>query len=76
MNHLSLFSGIGGLDLATGAGLCGGSGNFQKLKDLTEKGVLTEEERKNLSRGNGGQLNPEWTERLMGFPIGWTEIFS
>ena len=22
----------------------------------------------------GGQLNPEWVEWLMGFPIGWTEL--
>lgn len=22
--------------------------------------------------GNGGQLNPEWVEAMMGFPIGWT----
>ena len=22
----------------------------------------------------GGQLNPEWTEWFMGFPIGWTEL--
>jgi hypothetical protein len=23
---------------------------------------------------NGGQLNPEWVEWLMGWPIGWTEL--
>ncbi|MNJ00557.1 hypothetical protein D3C73_1599170 [compost metagenome] len=22
----------------------------------------------------GGQLNPNWVECLMGFPIGWTDI--
>jgi hypothetical protein len=27
-----------------------------------------------LQTPNGGQLNPTWTEWLMGFPIGWTEL--
>lgn len=26
------------------------------------------------SQGENGQLNPEWVEWLMGFPIGWTEL--
>ena len=57
----------------TGAGLCGGTGNFQQLKNLKEAGQITEEERRNMSQGNGGQLNPDWVEWLMGFPPGWTE---
>jgi hypothetical protein len=24
----------------------------------------------------GGQLNPEWVEALMGYPIGWTDLDS
>jgi DNA (cytosine-5)-methyltransferase 1 len=24
--------------------------------------------------GRGGQLNPEWVEWLMGFPLGWTDL--
>ena len=24
--------------------------------------------------GKTGQLNPEWVEWLMGYPIGWTEL--
>ena len=60
----------------TGAGLCGGTGNFQKLKKLEEAGQITEEERRNMSQGNGGQLNPDWVEWLMGFPIGWTSLQS
>lgn len=24
--------------------------------------------------GNGGQLNPDWVEWLMGWPIGWTDL--
>ena len=58
----------------TGAGLCGGTGNFQQLKKLQEAGQITEEERRNMSQGNGGQLNPTWVEALMGFPSGWTDL--
>lgn len=43
----------------TGAGLCGGTGNFQQ---------------RNMSQGNGGQLNPVFVEWLMGFPLGWTDL--
>lgn len=53
----------------TGAGLCGGSGNYQQLKALEAAGEITEEKRR-----NGGQLNPDWVEWLMGFPIGWTNL--
>ena len=58
----------------TGAGLCGGTGNFQQLKALRECGMITEEERRSMSAGNGGSLNPEWVEWLMGYPIGWTAV--
>ena len=58
----------------TGAGHCGGTGHFQQLHKLKEQGVITEEERRNMSQGNGGQLNPEWVEWLMGYPKGWTDI--
>lgn len=58
----------------TGAGLCGGTGNYQQLKKLERNGTITEDERKSMSQGNGGQLNPDWVEWLMGFPVGWTEI--
>lgn len=57
----------------TGAGLCGGTGNFQQLKDLEARGQITEEERRSMAAGNGGQLNPDWVEWMMGFPLGWTE---
>ena len=56
----------------TGAGLCGGTGNYQQLKALEAKGTISTEERKSMAAGNGGQLNPAWAEALMGFPIGWT----
>lgn len=58
----------------TGAGLCGGTGNFQQLKALAEIGQITEEERRQMSQGNGGQLNPTWVEWLMGYPTGWTDL--
>ena len=58
----------------TGAGLCGGTGNFQQLKNLEARGQITPEERRSMAAGNGGQLNPDWVEWLMGFPVGWTEV--
>lgn len=58
----------------TGAGMCGGTGNFNQLKALEAAGQITEEERRSMAAGNGGQLNPTWVEWLMGFPIGWTDL--
>ena len=57
----------------TGAGLCGGTGNYQRLLELRKQGVITEKERKAMAHRNG-QLNPDWVEWLMGFPIGWTSL--
>ena len=56
----------------TGAGLCDGTGNYQQLKALEADGTISAEERRSMAAGNGGQLNPEWVEAMMGFPIGWT----
>jgi len=56
------------------AGLCGGTGSFRQLKLLMESGVITEEERRNMAQGNGGKLNPEFVEFLMGVPIGWSDL--
>lgn len=56
----------------TGAGLCGGTGNYQQLRALEADGTISPEERRSMAAGNGGQLNPEWVEAMMGFPIGWT----
>ena len=73
----------GGMDLqtaarlyptpTTGAGLCGGTGNYQQLQALEADGVISAEERQSMAAGNGGQLNPAWVEAMMGFPPGWTE---
>jgi len=53
---------------ATGGvhGLGGGSGNTAKLRAL----VGEEEGRKMAS----GALNPDWVEKLMNFPVGWTDV--
>ena len=58
----------------TGAPLCGGTHNFHQMEALRDAGIITEEERKNLTCGSGGKSNPALMEWLMGFPIGWTEL--
>lgn len=58
----------------TGAGLCGGSGSYQQVKNLEKQGVVTEEEKKSMVAGNGGQLNPDWVCAMMGFPPGWLNV--
>jgi len=58
----------------TGAALCGGTGNFQTLKRMAERGMITEEERRQLSQGNGGKTNPEWAEWLMGYEAQFTKL--
>ena len=52
-----------------GGKLCGGTGHLNMLRD-----ALGYEEARKLSAGNGGSLNPQWVEILMGFPPGWTDI--
>jgi hypothetical protein len=58
----------------TANGICGGTGGFRKLKELMGKGLITPAERRGMAAGNGGKLNPRWTEWLMGFPIGWSRL--
>ena len=58
----------------TGAPLCGGTHNFRQMEKLRDAGIITEEERKNLTCGSGGKSNPDLMEWLMGFPIGWTDL--
>lgn len=59
---------------STGASLCGGTGNFKTLQKMEEKGLITEEERRNFSQGNGGKTNPELVEWLMGYEKKFTEL--
>jgi hypothetical protein len=51
------------------AGMCGGTGNWEQLKKMCS-GI---EEARKMGAGNGGQLNPDWVETLMGYPLGWTD---
>ena len=54
--------------------LAGGSGPYKKIKEMYERGEVTEEEFRSMTAGNGGRLNPQWVEWLMGFPQGWTDL--
>ena len=58
----------------TGAALCGGTGSFRTLQQMQAKGLITEEERKELSKGNGGKTNPELLEWLMGYEKAFTQL--
>ena len=58
----------------TGAGLCGGANAYKSLMSLEKEGQISEEERRSMAAGNGGQLNPAWVEAMMGFPPGWTAL--
>lgn len=58
----------------TGAGMCGGSAHYRRLEEMEDAGVISQEERRSMAAGNGGQLNPTWVEWLMGFPLGWTDL--
>lgn len=55
-------------------GMCGGTGSFRKMKDLEAKGIITPDERRQMTAGSGGQLNPTWVEWLMGWPLEWTAL--
>lgn len=52
------------------AGMCGGTGNWNQLKDKCEN----IEEARAMGAGNGGQLNPTFVEYLMNYPKGWTNL--
>ena len=59
---------------STGASLCGGTGNFKTLQKMAEAGLITEEERRQLSQGNGGKTNPDFVEWLMGYEQQFTKL--
>ena len=57
-----------------GASLCGGTGNFKTLQRMAAVGIITEEERRQLSQGNGGKTNPDFVEWMMGYEQKFTEL--
>jgi len=52
----------------------GNEGSQQLLEKRVNDGTITSEQKKQMVRGNGGKLNPNWVEWLMGFPPGWTDL--
>jgi hypothetical protein len=54
-------------------GLSNGSGNVGAVNNLYEQGKITEEERRSMRSGNGGQLNPMFVAWLMGYPLAWAD---
>ena len=52
-------------------GLRTGSQVVSRVKSLKH---LTDAEKTELLKGNGGKLNPDWVEWLMGWKIGWTKL--
>ena len=59
---------------STGAALCGGTGSFKTLERMAKKGLITEDERRQLSQGNGGKTNPQLLEWLMGYEQQFTKL--
>ena len=51
------------------AGMCGGTGSWELLKQNT-----TIEEARAMGAGNGGKLNPTWVEWLMSWPLEWSDL--
>jgi len=54
--------------------MAAGKRSHDALKKAWQEGYLTEDEFRSMTAGNGGRLNPNWVEWLMGFPIGWTDL--
>jgi hypothetical protein len=52
----------------------GSTGHRAILDARIMDGSITEQDKRAMTAGNGGKLNPEWVEWLMGFPIGWTDL--
>ena len=44
------------------------------LQRMVDKGWLTEEEKRQMSSGNCGKINPEWAEWLMGYEQMFTKL--
>ena len=56
------------------ASIGGCSGARKTLQKMAEKGLITEEERRSFSAGNGGKTNPALLEWLMGYEDQFTKL--
>ena len=52
----------------------GNEGSRAMLDKKIAEGCITEQDKRAMTAGNGGKLNPTWVEWLMGFPTGWTDL--
>ena len=52
----------------------GSTGHQKMLSLLVKHGIMTEEERRGMICGNGGIINPEWAEWLMGYEQQFTKL--
>ena len=52
----------------------GSKGSQQMLQRMVDKGIMTAEEKRQMVRGNGGKINPEWDEWLMGYAKAHTSL--
>jgi len=52
----------------------GNAGSREMLNKHIASGNITEQDKRSMTAGNGGKLNPTWVEWLMGFPTGWTDL--
>lgn len=52
----------------------GSTGHRAMLQTKVDNGTISESDKKQMTSGNGGKLNPAWVEWLMGFPSGWTDL--
>jgi DNA (cytosine-5)-methyltransferase 1 len=52
----------------------GNEGSRNMLDKHVQSGNITEQDKRAMTAGNGGKLNPTWVEWLMGFPTGWTDL--
>jgi DNA (cytosine-5)-methyltransferase 1 len=53
--------------------LCGGSGSYDAVQALLMGGRITDEEARAMTSTHG-QLNPDWVEWLMGWPVGHSDV--
>jgi len=56
------------------ASMGGCSGARKTLQKMAEKGLISEEERRSFSAGNGGKTNPALLEWLMGYENQFTKL--